>query len=162
MGRLYRVTKPNQPFGMSITPDKFIMPFLRELMGGAERMNQQEFELKMEEKPTFLRVWTSGLRSRENVQFLSMKVFNTALEKHLSKVLLDIRDLVGYFGYLDIFFLVKDVLLDLRRKGVDQVAIIDIHRATREGWFLEPVAQGKGVNIRVFPDEESARKWLGE
>jgi hypothetical protein len=125
-------------------------------------MAQQEFELKFEEKPNYLYVKTSGLRSRENVQYLSMKVFNTALEKHLSKVLLDITDLVGYFGYLDIFFLVKEVLQDLRGKGVNQVAIIDIHRSTREGWFLEPVAQGKGINIRVFPDDESALKWLGE
>jgi hypothetical protein len=52
-------------------------------------------------------------------------------------------------------------LKDLRGKGVDQVAIIDIHRSTRDGWFLEPVAKSHGLNIRVFPDEESALKWLG-
>jgi hypothetical protein len=124
-------------------------------------MDQQEFKLSMEEKLDYLHARTSGIRSRVNVNFLSSKVFNTAVEKHLSKILLDIRELEGYFGFMDIFFLVKEVLKDLRGKGVDQVAIIDIHRSTRDGWFLEPVAKSHGLNIRVFPDEESALKWLG-
>jgi hypothetical protein len=125
-------------------------------------MDQQEFGLKMVEKPNYLHVVAKGSRSRENVKSLSAKVFNTALEKHLPKILLDVRELVGYFGYLDIFFLVKEILKDLRGKGVDQLAIIDIHRSTREGWFLEPVAQSQGLNIRVFPDEGSALKWLAD
>jgi phosphoribosylpyrophosphate synthetase len=123
-------------------------------------MDQQEFVLTMEEKPNYLYVYTSGLRSRENVQILSMKVFNTALEKHLSKVLIDVRKLFGDFGFLDIFILVREVLKDLRGKGIDQVAIIDIHRTSMEGWFLEPVAQSNGLNIRVFGEEASALKWL--
>jgi phosphoribosylpyrophosphate synthetase len=127
-----------------------------------ETINRQDFVLTMEEKSNFLHVRASGIRSRDNAQYLSMQVFNTALEKHLSKILLDIRELVGDFGYLDIIMFVKEVLRDLRGKGVDRIAIIDIHRSTREGWFLEPVAQSQGINIRVFPDEELSIKWLGE
>lgn len=123
-------------------------------------MDQQEFVLTMEAKPNYLYVFTSGLRSRENVQNLSVKVFNTALEHHLSKVLIDVRKLFGDFGFLDIFFLVREVLRDLRGKGVDQVAVIDVHRTTMEGWFLEPVAQSNGINIRVFGEEYPALKWL--
>jgi len=125
-------------------------------------MEQQEFILTMEEKLNCLHVYTRGLRSRENVYHLSKQIFNTALEKHLSTILLDIRELEGYFGFMDIFFLVKEVLKDFRGRGVKQVAIIDMHRSTREGWFLEPVAQMNGLNIRVFPDEETALKWLSD
>jgi hypothetical protein len=125
-------------------------------------MDQQEFMLTMEEKSNYLHVCTSGLRSRENVKNLTIKVFNTALEKHLSKVLIDVRELLGDFGYMDIFFFVREVLKDLRGKGIDQAAVIDIHRSTTEGWFLEPVAHSHGLNIRVFAEEESALKWLGE
>jgi hypothetical protein len=78
----------------------------------------------------------------------------------LSKVLIDVRKLFGDFGFLDIFILVREVLKDLRGKGIDQVAIIDIHRTSMEGWFLEPVAQSNGLNIRVFGEEASALKWL--
>jgi phosphoribosylpyrophosphate synthetase len=125
-------------------------------------MDQQEFILTMEEKSNYLHVRTSGIRSRETVNNLTIKVFNTALEKHLSKILIDVRKLEGYFGYLDIFIFAKDVLRDLRGKGVDQVAVIDIHRTTRQNWFLEPVARLHELNIRVFTEEESALKWLGE
>ncbi len=125
-------------------------------------MDQKEFILTMEEKSNYLRVYASGIRSRENVNNLTLKVFNTALEKHISKILIDVRKLEGYFGYLDIFVFAKDVLKDLRGKGVDQVAVIDIHRTTRKDWFLEPVARLHELNIRVFTDEESAIKWLEE
>ena len=123
-------------------------------------MEQTGFILTMEEKSNYLHVCTSGIRSRENVKTIAMKVFNTALEKHLSKVLIDVRELLGDFGFIDIFFLVKEVLLDLRGKGVDQVAIIDVHRTTRQDWFLEPVAYSHGLNIRVFVEEKEALKWL--
>jgi hypothetical protein len=125
-------------------------------------MNQQEFKLTMEVRAIYLYARASGLRSRETVKYLAMKVFNTALENHLSRILLDIRELVGYYGLMDIFSLVKEVLRDLRGKGVDQVAVIDIHTTTRQDWFLEPVALFHGLNIRVFPDEEAALKWLCE
>lgn len=125
-------------------------------------MGPQEFTLKMEIKPDFLLVRTNGTRSREAVKNLTLKVFTTALENHISKVLIDVRELFGYFGLMDIIFLVREVLQDLRGKGVDRVAVIDIQRSIGQGWFLEPVAQTHGVNIRVFAEEESALKWLGE
>jgi hypothetical protein len=125
-------------------------------------MDRQEFILTMEEKPNYLHVRTSGIRSRENVNYLTLSAFNTALEKHLSKILIDIKELEGYFGYLEIFAFAKEVLKDLRGKGVDQVAVIDIHRTPRQNWFLEYVAHIHELNIRVFTEEESAQKWLVE
>jgi hypothetical protein len=90
-----------------------------------------------------------------------MKVFNAALEKHLSKVLIDVRELNGVFGFMDIYYLVTQVLEDLRGKGVNQVAVIDIRRSLGQVWFLEPVAQSHGFNVKVFAEDESAKKWLG-
>ncbi|MBN2085097.1 MAG: STAS/SEC14 domain-containing protein [Anaerolineales bacterium] len=123
-------------------------------------MAQQGFMLTMEDKSTYLHARTSGIRSRENVHNLTMEVFNAAIEKKLTKVLVDVRELEGYFGYLDIFIFGKEVLHDLRGKGVDRVAVVDIHQTTRQDWFLEPVAHIHEVNLRVFTDEESALKWL--
>jgi hypothetical protein len=125
-------------------------------------MDRQELTLKIEIKPDFLFVRTSGARSREAVKNLAIKVYNAALENRISKILIDVRELFGYFGLMDIIFLVREVLQDLRGKGVDQIAVIDIQRSVGQGWFLEPVAQTHGVNIRVFAEEESALKWLGE
>ena len=115
----------------------------------------------MEEKSNYLYVYTSGIRSRDTVKTMTMKVFNAALEKHLSKILIDVRDLNGNFGIKDIYYFITEVLPDLRGKGVDQVAVIDVRRSPKPGWFLEPVAQSRGFNFRVFAEDESARKWLG-
>ena len=124
-------------------------------------MDQQEMILKMENRSGFLHVHTRGKRSQEVVQDLAIKVFNAALEEQLSKVLVDVRELFGHFGFMDIYFLVREVIQDLNGKGVDQVAVIDIRRTIGLGWFLETVAQSYGLNIRVFDEEEPALKWLG-
>jgi hypothetical protein len=123
-------------------------------------MCQQAFNLVIEEKPKYLHVHTRGTRSRENVNYIAVNIFNSALEKHLSKILLDIRELEGEFGYKEILALAKDKLSDLRGKGVDQVAVIDIHRTLMNNWFLEYVSNIHELNIRVFTEEESALRWL--
>jgi hypothetical protein len=116
----------------------------------------------MEEKHDYIHIRASGDRTRENVITMTIGVFNAAVEKGFSKVLIDIRELAGYFGFMDIFFLVKEVLVNFRGKGVDRVAVIDVHQTNRKDWFLEPVANSYGLNIRVFEKMESAEHWLGE
>jgi hypothetical protein len=123
-------------------------------------MERQKYTLIMEEKADCLCVHASGIRSRDTVLKLTLKVFNAALEKHLSKVLLDVRKLTGNFGFIDIYYLVTQVFEDLRGKGVDQAAVVDIRQTLGQGWFLETVAQSHGLNLRVFAEEESAIKWL--
>ena len=124
-------------------------------------MEKAEFKLTMEEKENYLSVYTSGLRSPDTVKEITLKVFHAALEKGLTKILIDVRDLIGNFGVTDIYSFVTDILRDLRGKGIDQVAILDVRRSLTPGWFLEPVAQNRGINFRVFAKEDLARKWLG-
>jgi hypothetical protein len=161
-GRMHRSAFPRLLYGML-----FLRALTRHaeentgLDGGRKPMDQQEFKLTVEEKAGYLHVHASGVRSQTTVKAMTGEVFNTALEKHLSKVLIDVRELTGTFGIKDIYFLVADVLKDLHGKGVDQVAVIDIRRSAREGWFLETVAQNRGFNFRVFAADEPALKWLG-
>ena len=124
-------------------------------------MDKQEFTLTMDPKANYLHVNASGLRSQDTVKAITMDVFNTALANHLEKVLIDIRELNGIYGIMEIYHLVTEVFKDLRDKGVKQVAIIDIRRSVTPGWFLETVAQNRGFNFRVFADDAVALKWLG-
>ncbi|OGO07744.1 MAG: hypothetical protein A3K46_06755 [Chloroflexi bacterium RBG_13_60_9] len=124
-------------------------------------MDPQEFQLSMEVKANHLLVRASGVRSQDTVKAIVLEVFNTALANHLQKVLIDVRELNGIFGIMEIYHLVTDVLRDLRDKGVKQVAVIDIRRSATPGWFLETVAQNRGFNFRVFAEDETALKWLG-
>jgi hypothetical protein len=124
-------------------------------------MEQQEYILTIEEKPKYLYVRASGKRSNETIKSITIKVFNTAIEKKLSIILIDVRELIGSFGYMEILLYVGKELDVLRGKGVNQVAIIDIKRSPIQGFFLESVAQNHGFNFRVFELESEAVKWLG-
>ncbi|MBN2085101.1 MAG: hypothetical protein JW748_07725 [Anaerolineales bacterium] len=124
-------------------------------------MDKQELTLTMDPKADYLHVNASGIRSQDTVKSITMEVFQAALANHLEKVLIDIRELIGNFGIIEIYHLVTEVFKDLRDKGVKQVAIIDIRRSATPGWFLETVAQNRGFNFRVFADDETALKWLG-
>jgi hypothetical protein len=128
--------------------------------GGEGPMEQNDITLQMETKSDYLHVDTRGVRSRDTVKIIATQVFDAALEKRLSKVLVDVRKLNGKFGFTDIHFLVTQVMEELREKGVDQVAVIDIQRTLGQEWFLEIVAQSHGFNFRVFSEEASAIKWL--
>ena len=124
-------------------------------------MGKQDFKLAMETKADYLNVRASGVRSQETVTAITQEVFRTALAKHLQKVLIDVRELDGRFGIMEVYNLVAEVLKDLSGKGVNQVAVIDIRRSAIQDWFLETVAQNRGLNFRVFAEEETARRWLG-
>jgi hypothetical protein len=125
-------------------------------------MDSKENLLQMEKTSGFLHARTAGIRSRESVKNISHEVFAAAREKDCSKVLIDVRELTGSFGFTDITYLVREVLQELNGKGIEQVAVIDIKRTVGLGWFLETVSQSSGLNIRVFDDEASAKKWFCE
>jgi hypothetical protein len=123
-------------------------------------MENPDFDLTLEDRADYLYVRASGVRSRESVESITRQVFESAVEKNRSKVMIDVRELIGLFGFNDILYFVTELLKDLRGKGVDQVAIIDVRRSIYPGWLLEPVAQSRGFNFRVFAEDGSAAKWL--
>jgi hypothetical protein len=123
-------------------------------------MEKPDFALTMEERSDYLYARANGIRSRETVQAITRQVYESAVRGHQAKVLIDVRELIGVFGFNDILYLVTDLLRDLRGKGVDQVAILDVRRSVFPGWLLEPVAQSRGFNFRVFAEEGSAISWL--
>jgi len=124
-------------------------------------MDQQDYQLTIEEKANYLYVHASGLRSKETVKTITTEIFNMARAKHLSIILIDVRELTGPFGFMEILLFVTQELYILRGKGVNQVAIVDIRRSSTQGWFLETVAQNHGFNFRVFDEVVRAQKWLG-
>jgi hypothetical protein len=124
-------------------------------------MEPRNFALTFVEKANYLYAYAKGVRSKDTVKTITLEVFTAAREKKLSIILIDVRELTGAFGFMDILLFVTQVLELLRGKGINQVAILDVRRSSRQGWFLETVAQNHGFNFRVFDDESAALKWLG-
>ncbi|MBN1440548.1 MAG: STAS/SEC14 domain-containing protein [Anaerolineales bacterium] len=124
-------------------------------------MENGEIAIGIENKPDYLSVAASGKRSKETVKKLVDEAFRAAVERKYARILVDVRELHGPFGFLEIYYLVREVLQDLSDKGVNQVAVVDVRRTIGGNWFLETVAQNFGMNIRVFDNEESAINWFG-
>ena len=125
-------------------------------------MQQALFNLQFEPTEDYLYAKTTGVRSRETVASMTMEVFEEALSRGLSLVLVDVRKLEGRLGALDSYFVVTDVFQKIRGKGIHKAAILDTHVATIREWFLELVARNRGFNFRIFDDRRSAAEWLHE
>jgi hypothetical protein len=118
------------------------------------------YRLSFETEEKYLSVVAAGMRTRENVAALTREVFDAALAQQKDSVLIDVRELRGGFGIMDIYLLVSDVFENLRGKGVRRAAIIDMRSFPLREAFLETAARNRGFNIRVFSDTEAAAKWL--
>jgi CHAD domain-containing protein len=123
-------------------------------------MQREHYTLAIEAKGDYLYVRSHGLRTRATVTAMTMEIFDAALAKALSKVLIDVRELEGRLGILDSYFVVTDVFQKLRGKGIDKAAIVDESVSPLRWWFLETVAVNRGFNLRIFADQQKALEWL--
>ena len=125
-----------------------------------DHMEQEDYKLAIEARGDHLYVRASGVRTRATVTAMTLEIFDTAVTRSLTKVLIDVRELEGRLGMLDSYLMVTEVFQKLRWKGVHKAAIVDEQASSFRGWFLETVARNRGFNIRVFADQEEAREWL--
>jgi hypothetical protein len=123
-------------------------------------LDQKDYQLTIEPKENHLYVFAKGIRTRATVAALTREVFDTARDNRLEKVLINVRELTGSFGVIDIYMLVSDVFEALRGKGVYKAAIVDVRTTTLHEAFLETAARNRGYDLKVFEDEETARMWL--
>jgi hypothetical protein len=124
-------------------------------------MQGEHYTFAIEARDVCLYVRSSGVRTRATVTAMTMEIFDAALAKGLSKVLVDVRKLEGRLGILDSYLAVTDVFQRLRGKGMRKAAIVDQQISSIRGWFIETLARNRGFNLRVFTDQEEAVEWLG-
>jgi hypothetical protein len=123
-------------------------------------VQEEHYTLAIEARDIYLYVRSSGVRTRATVTAMTMEIFDAALGKGLSKVLIDVRELEGRLRVLDRYFIVTDVFQRLRGQGVQKAAIVDEQASPLHRWFLEAVAVNRGFNLRVFADKQDALEWL--
>lgn len=123
-------------------------------------MLQEKYPLSTKAKGSYLIVRASGVRNRATEMALVMDIFNSALTIHLSQVLIDVRKLKGRLSILDSYLVVTEVFQELRGKGINKAALVDVQVSSIRGWFLETVARNRSFNFRIFTTNEDALKWL--
>ena len=123
-------------------------------------MQQEHYKLAIETKGNHLFVRADGVRTRATVTAMTMEIFDAALANHMSKVLIDVRELKGQLGILDSYLIVTEVFEKLRGKGLRRAAIVDEQVSPLRERFLETVAYNRWFNFRVFTGTEEALEWL--
>jgi hypothetical protein len=123
-------------------------------------MDQKGYELSIEQKEGYLLITAVGLRTRETVSAMTREVFEAAVAHGKKSVVIDVRQLRGGFGIMDIYLLVSDVFETLRGKGIQRAAVVDMRSSPMREAFLETAARNRGFNLRVFADTDEAEKWM--
>ena len=123
-------------------------------------MSQDEYTIVIEVKKKYVEARTSGVRTFDSVKAITLEIFDAALTAHRSKILIDVRELKGQLGVLESYRIVTEVFNNLRGKGISTAAIVDQQIPQPRSWFLQTVAQNRGFNLRIFPQQDEARQWL--
>ncbi len=117
------------------------------------------YRLILEEHPAYLHVTVVGERTAENARRFLEDAYRACVERERSSVLLEMRLSGPEIDAASIFDVISQRAADgakLRR-----VAYVDpMTRSIPQARFAETVAINRGVNVRLFPDVETAAQWL--
>ncbi|MGA2502881.1 MAG: hypothetical protein ABSG01_02170 [Anaerolineales bacterium] len=114
--------------------------------------------LKIEEE--YMIAKAAGSRTRIVVATLVKEIAQAARENQRGKVLIDVRELEGWLGVFDSYYIVTKDFQRLRGKGIKKVAIIDRPLPKMREKFFETVSNNRGFNLRIFENPETALDWL--
>lgn len=119
------------------------------------------YHLKIEEHPAFLHAAVSGNNTAENVLRFLREAYEACVKRGASAVLLEMH-LEG--PTLDTGS-IYSVIAQRSESGKQLRKIAYVTPPNREPAklkFAETVAINRGVNVRMFPDVATAKKWLEE
>ena len=119
------------------------------------------YELKMIEKVGFAAAVLGGVRTPDTLLAAAAQATAFCDERNISRVLIDLRSMSGGLDTLETYDVAGRELP--RQEAVRRVlksAILDRPENIERIRFFETVAVNRGLNVRVFADEETAVEWL--
>jgi hypothetical protein len=119
------------------------------------------YQLKIEQKPTFLHATVTGENSRATVTQYLKDVLDKCRARNCFRVLIEERLEGPRLGTIDVFRIASD---EARRALgiVKAIAYIDVNAQGDLMQFAETVASNRGLRVSVFRTVPEAEKWLVE
>lgn len=108
-------------------------------------------------KDGILEIVFNGELLESEVNSLMDDVLGIIKPNNTGKILADIRNAAGRFGYAETYFRVRDFPAD---KPIADVAILDVPQNAEYGSFLEATAYNAGFSWKYFTDKDEAIDWL--
>ena len=118
-----------------------------------------EYKLTVQEHPGYLHVRAEGERTPGNARRALQEAGAACMAKGRRDLLLELNLEGPQLGMLRIY----DVIAERSADGakLHRIAYVDSVPG-KESKFAETVAANRGVNVRLFAEVESARRWLTE
>ena len=119
------------------------------------------YELSFRHDPNYLYVKAKGIRTAENLIAMSKDILAVRDKHGYNKALIDVRQMSGGLGIVDVYKLGTKDFQEFRRPGQLKVSIVDSEDNRERFQFMENVAVNMGLNLRIFSDADEAMTWLG-
>jgi hypothetical protein len=94
---------------------------------------------------------------------LAEEVYQKAVQLQIRRLLVDVRDLLGWLQPTEIYDVVDGEFPRFRGHKIRRLAIVDRkHDEPDQRYFFETVAHNRGYDLRLFADLQEAIDWLVE
>jgi hypothetical protein len=119
------------------------------------------YDLTIEKKDDILWVIATGTRSIETILAMSKDILAACVEKKVTKVLIDVRELEGRLSTTGAYEIPSQYFTKMRNRSViTHNAIVDQKDFQDSYRFFENVAVNRGFMLRIFSDPVEAADWL--
>jgi hypothetical protein len=120
-----------------------------------------KIELEVLEKDGFVAAVLGGVRTPETLMEAASRVTAFCRARGIARVLIDLRPMSGGLDTLETYEVAGHELPKQRNvRRFLRSAILDHPENIERIRFFETVAVNRGLNVRVFADEENAVEWL--
>lgn len=121
------------------------------------------YQVEYQVRAGYLYARVSGERSLGAVIQLAEEVYQKAVQLQIRRLLVDVRDLLGWLQPTEIYDVVDGEFPRFRGHQIRRLAIVDRKHDEPDQWyFFETVAHNRGYNLHLFADLQEAVDWLVE
>jgi hypothetical protein len=120
-----------------------------------------DHEIEMVERDGFVTAVFTGVRTPDSLVEAASRTTAFCNQQHISRLLIDVRGMSGALDTLETFEFAGHELP--RREAVRRLlrsAILDRPENIERIRFFETVAVNRGLNVKIFADEDKAIEWL--
>ena len=119
------------------------------------------YTITTEIKQGYVKLAASGEQTLEGNKELVFRVLEACTENNVTKVLVDIRGLVGQPGVVSDYEL-AGIAAQEALGLLQKVALLYRQESHEYTVFFETAVRNRGINLLAFPDEREAIQWLRE
>lgn len=118
---------------------------------------EQGYKISTSEKHGIVEMILTGEVTKDSIDEMMKSIYGIVVSLSPGKLLVDVRELTGRFGYTEAYFRIQQYPSSFRSI---KHAVVDRKEHEEYRSFQEYVAVNSGFDFKWFTDIEIARQWL--